>query len=99
MNVIDKIEQLRQERGWTKYKLAEEAMLNHSTLSAIYSRETPPKLEVLEMICKAFGITLSQFFSDEEKFEPVSPDEQRLLELYRALPDGRRKALLALLGG
>ena len=53
MDVIKKIDALREERGWTKYRLAEEATLTYSTLSAIYARNPPPKFEILEMICNA----------------------------------------------
>ena len=97
MNVIERIEDLRNRRGWTKYKLAEEAMLTYSTLSAIYSRATPPKIEILEMICNAFGITLAQFFAQNEEAQTVTADEGELLELYRTLSLEKRLALLTLL--
>ncbi|MDE5729471.1 MAG: helix-turn-helix domain-containing protein [Clostridia bacterium] len=97
MNVIERIEDLRNRRGWTKYKLAEEAMLTYSTLSAIYSRATPPKIEILEMICNAFGITLAQFFAQNEEAQTVTEDEGELLELYRTLSLEKRLALLTLL--
>lgn len=97
MDVIEKIENLRLERQWTKYRLAEEAMLTYSTLSAVYSRGTPPKLEILEMICGAFGITLSQFFEEGEKEQVLSGEEKKLLDLYRALPKNKKQAVLDLL--
>lgn len=97
MDVIGRIEKLRLERQWTKYRLAEEAMLTYSTLSAVYSRGTPPKLEILEMICAAFGITLSQFFADGENENILSGEETKLLELYRALPKNKKQALMDLL--
>lgn len=97
MDVIKRIEQLRNDRGWTKYRLAEEAMLTYSTLSAIYARSTPPKIEILEMLCDAFGVTLAQFFTEGEAAEPVSADEKQLLELYRAQSGTKKKSILNLL--
>ncbi len=97
MEVIDRIEELRLERQWTKYRLAEEAMLTYSTLSAVYTRGTPPKLEILEMICNAFGITLAQFFSDGEDGVVLSCEEVKLLELFRALPKYKKQAVIDLL--
>ncbi len=94
MDVIERIEKLRLDRQWTKYRLAEEAMLTYSTLSAVYSRGTPPKLEILEMICNAFGITLSQFFADGGDGRILSGEETKLLELYRALPKNKKQALI-----
>lgn len=93
MDVIAKIEELRAERGWTKYRLAEEAMLTYSTLSAMYLRNTPPKLDILEMICTAFGISLAQFFADGGVAEILSPDEKELIQKYRRLSDEKKKAV------
>ena len=97
MDVIQRIEELRNERQWTKYRLAEEAMLTYSTLSAVYSRGTPPKLEILEMICNAFGITLAQFFADEKDGRVLSGEEEKLLQLFRALSKNKKQAVLDLL--
>ena len=55
-----------------------------STLSAIYARNTPPKFEILEMICNAFGITLAQFFANGEELQTLTGEEKQLIELFRA---------------
>ena len=97
MNVIERIKQLKNERGWTDYRLAYEAMIPQSTLASIYERNTPPKLDIMESQCHAFGITLAQFFQENEKTELVSDEEQQLLEYYRMLPSKKKRALLDLL--
>ncbi|MDE7084670.1 MAG: helix-turn-helix transcriptional regulator [Clostridia bacterium] len=97
MNVIKRIEELRLERNWSKYKLAEEAMLTYSTLSAMYSRETPPKIEILEMLCNAFKISLAQFFSGDGEAESVNEEEKKLLKKFRVLSVEKRKAIITLL--
>ncbi len=95
--MIERIKQLKNERGWTDYRLACEAMIPQSTLASIYERNTPPKLDIMESLCHAFGITLAQFFQESEKTELVSEDEQRLLKCYRTLPPRKKRALLDLL--
>lgn len=97
MNVIDRIEKLRKEKHWTKYRLAEEATLTYSTLAAMYARQTPPKLDVLELICGAFGITLAQFFLEEDPVEIVTEQEKSLLHAFRSLSDNKKQALLVVL--
>ncbi len=97
MNVIERIKQLKNERGWTDYKLAAEAMIPQSTLASVYERNTPPKLDILENICGAFGITLAQFFMEDEQVEIVAAQERRLLLAYRRLPAKKRALLLELL--
>ena len=86
MNVIERIRQLKNERGWTDYRLAQEALIPQSTLASVYERNTPPKLDVLEQLCHAFGPTLAQFFREEEEPQLLTREETALLERYRTLP-------------
>ena len=97
MDVIKRIEELRLARKWTKYELAEEAMLTYSTLASMYERNTPPKIDVLQSLCGAFEISIAQFFEENESSVLVSEDEKRLIDLYRALPVKKRQALLSLM--
>ena len=66
MNILDKIDALRKERGWSVNNLAMEAILTQSTLNNLYTRKTEPKLSTLRAICSAFGISLAEFFAEEE---------------------------------
>ena len=96
MNVIEKIEKLRTERNWTKYRLAEESLLSYSTLASMYARETPPKVDVLEQICNAFGITLAQFFSENDAPVILSDEEKELIRIFRKLDGNKRRAILTI---
>ena len=82
MDVLKRINNLRESRGWTVYKLAEEAGITQSTLSNMFSRNTLPSLSTLEQICNAFEITLANFFSDEEKLDN---DTQIAIAKYQRL--------------
>ena len=64
MSVLEKIKKLQQERGWTTDKLAYESGLTQSTLSNMFSKETCPTIDTLQLICDAFGILLSEFFEE-----------------------------------
>lgn len=77
MDANGRILQLMQERGWTEYKLAKVSGLSQSTIANIFVRNTIPSISTLEAICKGFGITLSQFFSDSNLVELT--DEQKKL--------------------
>lgn len=92
MNVLERINALRKERGWSIYRLADEAMLTQSTLSNMFTRKTMPSLFTLNQICEAFGITMSEFFNDG-----IAVDEEtRLLSSFRKLDEKDRKTVLAL---
>lgn len=78
MDVLKRLRELQDERGWTDYKTAKEANLSHSTISNIFKRNTLPNIDTLESICNGFGITLSQFFweSDNDTIELTSKDKE-----------------------
>ena len=97
MNVNKKIEELRFQRGWSMYELAQESGITQSTLTSLIKRGNPPKIDTLQCICDAFGITLAQFFMDEEHLEILSEDEKKVVELFRKLPQNKRHALIDLL--
>ncbi len=98
MDVIEKIERLKKQRKWTDYKLALEAGLTPSTLASMKQRHTPPKIEILQQICDGFGITLAQFFlEEEEQVEILSAREKELLSAYRALPKNKQDSLMSLI--
>lgn len=99
MDVMEKVDKLRRERGWSVNNLAMEAMLTQSTLNNLYARHTEPKLSTLRAICQAFGITLSEFFAeDDEKTETYDPgDDAELVSRAMALNASQKKALLMLL--
>ena len=75
MDVNGRIRELLNERNWTEYKLAKESGLSQSTISNIFKRNTFPSISTLELICKGFGISLSQFFSEGNMVE--LSEEQR----------------------
>lgn len=90
MDVLDKIEELREERNWSKNYLAMESGLTQSTLNNLYSRKTEPKISTLRAICNAFGITLSEFFKEQDS-------EDELIRRVKSLTPDNKTALLHLL--
>ena len=90
MEVLQKIEKLRNEKGWSINYLAMESGLTQSTLNNLYSRNTEPKISTLRAICGAFGITLSDFFKEEES-------EDELIRMVKSLSQDNKKALSQLL--
>ena len=96
MDILTKIRILQGERDWTDYKLAQEAGIPYGTLAAIFQRGTPPKVDTLECISKAFGLTLAQFFLESESVEVLSATEKELLAVFRRLSPKQQKALICL---
>lgn len=97
MDIINKIDELRKQRNWSTNYLAMEAGITQSTLSSIMQRKSLPKIETLQNICDAFGITLSQFFIDDEQTDILSVTEKELITEFRKLPEYKQQAILKLL--
>ena len=97
MTILEKIDKLRKERGWSVNNLAMESMLTQSTLNNLYTRKTDPKISTLQAICNAFGITLSEFFAEDvEKTSALTVDE-RLQKKIANLSNAQKSALLEFL--
>ena len=92
VDVLERIKKLKEERGWSTYRLAEEASLTQSALTNMFSRKTLPNLTSLDLMCEAFGITLSEFFDDKKE----TADEARLLSSFRELNSEDRNTLIAI---
>ncbi len=97
MDILAQIRKLQWERDWTDYKLAKESGIQQSSIATMFARNTPPKLEMLQCLCEAFGITLSQFFLEDEKIEILSDQEKEMLEAFRKLPANKQQILIKLI--
>ena len=86
MNIQEKIYKLMSSRGWTTYGLADKAGMTQSTISSLFRFNAVPKIPTIEKICRAFGISLSEFFS-EDKNESA---EQELLHKFNNLSESRK---------
>lgn len=93
MDIHERLNQLLQERGWSRYKLSKECGLSEETLSNIYKRGTMPSIVTLQAICRGFRITLSQFFSDEDMVE-MSPELKKFFDSWIFLTPNQKEAVL-----
>lgn len=96
MDMHARLQQLLKERGWTKYRLSKECGLAQSTIGNIFRRNTVPSVSTLEVICRGFGITLSQFFAEGEMVE-MSPAMKELFSCWVCLTPFQKDAALQML--
>lgn len=93
-NAQNRIRQLMAERGWTIYRLAQESGLSQTTISNIFKRNNQPSLPTVNAICDACGITLAQFFTENDTAN--SPNAKSELDnSVAALKEDQREALAA----
>ena len=94
MDILKKITEMRLERGWSEYELAERSELTQSTISSWYRKNLIPSIPSLKHICDAFGITLAQFFSERECFsEQLTEVQIHILKRWNKLTKEQQKRL------
>ncbi|MBD5486823.1 MAG: helix-turn-helix transcriptional regulator [Lachnospiraceae bacterium] len=98
IDVLEKITELRIERHWTEYQLAEASGLTQSTISSWYRKDMLPTLPSLMKICDAFNISISQFFIEDNSNAVLLNDKQaQLIHSASKLDSNQYNALLAFL--
>ncbi len=96
MDIHDRLRKTLKNRGWTRYRLSKESGLSESTITNIFHRGNTPNIGTLEIICKSVGITLSQFFADDDMIE-LTPDLKQLLDEWACLSFEQREAILQMM--
>ncbi len=97
MTVLDRILELRMERGWSEYKLSEESGIAQTTISSWFRKNICPSVPSLEKICSAYNISMSQFFNWNN--EPVILNDRQfeLITNYNRLKKDQQEIVLKLL--
>ncbi len=98
MNILDRVLKLREEKGWSEYRLSVESGVPQSTISSWYRKDAQPSLTSLKAICDACGITISELFCEEEE-GCIYPTEieKRLLYEFKSLENAQQQKLIEFL--
>lgn len=92
--IIKRIAQLRDERNWTNYHLSLEANIGSATIINWYKRNAVPKIEAIEAVCDAFGISLTEFFNYDNERISLSETQKEFLAEYDLLTKDEKSSLL-----
>lgn len=96
MDVLARLRELLNERGWTEYRLSKECGLAQSTIGNIYRRNTVPSLATLETLCNGLGITMAQFFAEGDLVE-LTPELKELNKVWMVFTPEQREAMLQMM--
>lgn len=97
MDALNRIKRLRNDRGWSNYRLAKESNIHEGTLNNLFRLNNQPSIPTLEAICKGFGISLSQFFAESDDAIVLSDEQREMLEMWNTLNPKQKAALIELL--
>ncbi len=95
MNYGRRIKYFRDVVGISANALAKEVCLDPTTIYKIEANDSKPSLGSLERICEALGITLAQFFAEENP--ELEPELRRLLDTAKKLSSEQMEYLQKLL--
>ena len=85
MEVNKKITFLREQKGLTVNKLANQAGISQSFLREIELGNKKPTIETLSLVCSALDISLHDFFDDS--FQTNLENNELLQEIFRLTPE------------
>ena len=97
MDILNRIKQLRDERGWSNYRLAKEAHISEGALNNLFRLNNQPTIPTLEAICTGFDISLSQFFAEGNEAVILNEEQREMLDIWNTLNKEKKAALLELL--
>jgi len=97
MNILERIKELKEERGWSNYRLAKESGISEGSLNNLFRLNNQPTMPTLEAICAGFGMSLGQFFAIGEESFPLDAEQREMLEVWNTLNKEQKDALLDLI--
>lgn len=98
-DVLERIRQMCRERNYSVYELAKRSGIPYSTLNTLLLKGTQPSLPTLRKLCAGLGITLQQFFSEEEEPQVLTPAQKECLSLFRILASEEQALAIAYMKG
>ena len=100
MNFIERLEELRTEKGVTKTKLLNDCGLAKNSITYWEKHKTIPTTPVLVVLSKYLGVSVDYLKGETDKKEkPITDDgdelSQEFKSLYRQLTQEQKEILLA----
>lgn len=97
MTVQERISELMNKKGWTKYRLAQETGLYQTTVYDWFNdKGYTPDRKSIELICAAMNISIVEFYSGIDEGE-LNGEQALLLQLFAKVPESKRQLIFDLL--
>ena len=75
------------------YALSQKTNISQSSLCNLMKRGSIPTFFTLDRICEGLGITLAQFFAEDNERPDLTQEQKKLLETWNGLSDKEKKAV------
>ena len=80
MELLERIKQLRDGRGYRNYWLAKETNISKWSLNNLFRLNNQPTIQTLEAMCMGFGRTSSQLFAKSDEAVVLNAEQKEILD-------------------
>ena len=94
MDISEKLKKLRTEKGYSFYYLNKKTGVSGQHIKGMEEGTRQPTIETLQRLLNVYGLSLSEFFNEDDRSYFPTQDERILLENYRIMDDEKAAALL-----
>lgn len=94
MDVGKRLNEIRQSKKISIYKLSQESTVSESHIRNLERGVKNATVETLEMLVKNLSMTMSEFFNENNDVTYLTSSEKILLDYYRTLPDETASAVI-----
>lgn len=91
--IADRIRELCDKKQMSMYALSQKTNISQSSLSNLMKRGSIPTFFTLERICEGLGITLSQFFAQDDERLDLTQEQKTVLLTWESLSDTEKQAV------
>ena len=96
MDYGTRLRQMRKSKKFSIYRLHEITGLSQGHISELEKGKNQPTIETLQRLLTPMGISLSEFFNEDNEISYLNSREKELVATFRAMPDDSAELYLQL---
>ena len=96
MELGEKLKYFRESKKMSIYRLALDADISQGHLSDLENGRSQPTISTLKRLLVPLGITLAEFFNENNEVSILTEKEKELVALYRTMPNDRAEVFIQL---
>lgn len=96
MELHERLKKLRTDQGVSVYRLSRLSDVSENYIRTVEKGNNQPSVQILSKLLKPLGITLAEFFRDDESILCPTSYEKELIQAVRKLDQSKSEILLTL---
>lgn len=97
MDITKRIDDLCKLYGMSKYRLSQLTGISQSAFSKMSRQQSSPSVETIQRICDALGISMAQFFAEENTYPDLTAQQAILLAYWNKLSKEKKEYILLMI--